>query len=298
VPITTVRTFFPDVINPSQSTPFEVRGGDERLGVNIRMQPLAGARISGVVTSTIPLSEMNPSGLAAQAAAAGQNATRNASAAGGAGPTATLTVVPHDINILQDPNSGLSSNASLGSPDNGVFDFRNVPAGKYDVFAMVPDTKGWGPAQPPGRAATPFTYGRTTIDVGSRDLDGVRIVAHHGADLNGKITIDGSVHPSAANVRVSVQAADSAAKIAIYQNVGRFQPFVNADGTFLIPAVPEGQYRFQVTFGPPQPLGPVGPNSPVANLPPPPDPVAVLHSMRMLTSRIFGWGEPAFTTAA
>jgi hypothetical protein len=57
-------------------------------------------------------------------------------------------------------------------------------------------------------------------------------------------------------------------RIAVYQQVGRFQPVVDADGSFTIPSVPEAFYRFQVTFGGPSPAAQTGGTLPAPPLNP------------------------------
>ena len=286
----TVRTFYPDVTDAGSAIAINVRGGDELGGINIRIQPASSTRkISGQVMTTIPVSEA-VSPIRAPAAAPGANPIRGggpAAPAGGAPPlvaiapaqgaypNATLTLIPRSKNGPQDPAPGLSTSVVMADPDNGRFELRNVPRGTYEAFASMLDVTGYGPANPPGVASGPLGYGRTTVEVGDRDPEGVRLTIHHGVDLNAKITIDGNTSPAAANVRVSLQADESALKIPVYQQVGRYQPVVDAEGSFTIPAVPEAQYRFQVTFGPPSnnaqtstvsQAPPLGPNAYVADI--------------------------------
>jgi len=45
-----------------------------------------------------------------------------------------------------------------------------------------------------------------------------------------------------------MQVDDGASRIQQYQQIGRFQPVIDADGSFMIPAVSEALYRFQVTL--------------------------------------------------
>jgi hypothetical protein len=156
--------------------------------------------------------------------------------------------------MLQDPDTTSSASISLGGTANGHFEISGVPPGIYDLYASVPDIQGYGPAAPPGRAVQPVAYGRTTIDVHGGDRDGINVVVHHGVDITGRVTIDGGTSPSVNNVRVSLQVDDSAAGIPVYQQVGRFPLNIAPDGAFTIPAVPEAQYRFQITTGAPPPL--------------------------------------------
>jgi hypothetical protein len=134
----------------------------------------------------------------------------------------------------------------MDSPNNGHFEFKNILPGIYDLYASLPDSQGYGPAAPPGQAANPLGYGRTTVEVRGGDLDGVTITVHHGVDLHGRLTVDGIPASAPPNVRISLQPADSSSRLAEYNQVGQLQPAIGEDGTFTIPAVPEAHYRFQV----------------------------------------------------
>jgi hypothetical protein len=139
-------------------------------------------------------------------------------------------------------------------PVDGRFDLTSVPPGLYDLYATLPDIKGYGPMAPPGQAGSPVAFGRTTIDLRGEDRNDVTVLVHHGVDIKGTVAIDGKVSPSISNVRISLQPDDSSTNIQVYQQVGRFQPAIESNGSFSIPAVPEAHYRFQVTFGPPLPM--------------------------------------------
>ena len=234
------RTYFPSALDLSQASLIKLHAGEEIAGTNIRIKTVTGARISGQVISAIPASEMI---LPAQAAQPGPVTA----------PIASLTLYLHDKNALQDPDSTISASTSIGIPADGHFEMISIPPGVYDLYANLPDIQGYGPAQPPGHAVSPVAFGRATIDMYGGNLDGVNITVHHGIDINGHVTIDGGLSTSINNVRISLQADDSAASIPVYQQVGRFQPTIDPDGSFTIPAVPEAHYRFQITFGAPEP---------------------------------------------
>ena len=92
-------------------------------------------------------------------------------------------------------------------------------------------------------AAQPVSIGRATVDVRGGDVAGVTVVIRQGTDVRGKLVIDGK--PAAAAVRVSLQPADSSKGMAVFDQVGRFQPAIEPDGSFLIPVVPQATYRLQ-----------------------------------------------------
>jgi len=159
-----------------------------------------------------------------------------------------VTLLPYDRNALLDPTSAITVSTTMGDPANGHFEFPNVLPGVYDLYASLPDIQGYGPTQPPGHAAQPVAYGRTTIDVHGGDQGGVTVDVHHGVNIKGRVTVDGGTSPSMNDVHISLQPDDSSSKLDVYQQVSRFQPVIDSDGAFTIPAVPEAQYRFQLTF--------------------------------------------------
>ena len=134
------------------------------------------------------------------------------------------------------------------APNSGKFEIHNVPPGTYDLIASLPDATGWGNQQPAGLATQPVGYGRTVVEVsGGRDIQGISVNVHAGVDIKGRISVNGGSQ-GAQNVRLRLQPDDSASTLAVYQQVSQYQPYVDENGNFSIPAVPEGRYRIQVMF--------------------------------------------------
>jgi hypothetical protein len=138
--------------------------------------------------------------------------------------------------------------AQMVSPGNGEFDIANIPSGTYDLYASLPDPAAFGPAAPPGRAAQPVAYGRTMVDVRGTDVNGVVIAVHSGVNISGRLLVDGEPTNFLDAVDISLQPADSAAGVEVYSQVARFHPGIAQDGSFMIPAVPEAQYRVRTTI--------------------------------------------------
>jgi hypothetical protein len=224
-----VRTLFPNAVDLSQASVIRLHAGEEISGIRFSFQKAIPIRISGQVISTmssVPGRDVTP-----------------------AIPNAILSLLLHDKSAL-DANTEINHGVSMGSPNNGHFEIANVLPGVYDLFASLPDVNGYGPLQPPGKAAQPVAYGRITIDLHSGDREDITVAVHHGIDIQGRVTIDGGPSLSINNVRVSLQPDDSASNLAVYQQVGQYQPRLDGDGSFTIPAVPEAQYRIRVAFGP------------------------------------------------
>ena len=135
----------------------------------------------------------------------------------------------------------------MGDPNLGKFEIRNVPPGVYDIFASFPDPTGFGTQAPPGQATQPMGYGRATVEVRGRNVDGISLTIHAGVDIKGRITVNGSSE-NAQNVRIQLRPTDSATRLPLYQQVGEYQPVVDESGNFKFPSIPEGRYQIQVTY--------------------------------------------------
>jgi hypothetical protein len=230
------RTYLPDVTDAENAVLLRLHSAEELSGMNLKLKPANGTKISGQVISAIPASEMVWPARAA-------NATPQI-------PNANLTLVPHRKDAVQDSAGGnYTITVPLGDPVRGQFEFSGIAPGIYDLYASVPDIQGYGPAAPPGQAVQPAGFGRVTVDVTSGDRSGVTVSPHHGVDVSGKVTIDGGIPDSINKVQISLQADDSAARINTYPQVGRYVPTIDKKGAFVIPAVPEAHYRFQINFG-------------------------------------------------
>jgi hypothetical protein len=212
-----IRTFSPSAVDLSQATMIRLHAGEEVSGINIALRKGDLYRISGQVMSAIPDFDAKTS------------------------PTSTVTLLSH-ASGLQDSSFTSSVTISMLGAGSGRFELANIFPGIYDVFASLPDSRGYG-----------ASYGKTTITVNGSDVEGVSVTVHRGVDIRGKVTVDGGASPSFNSVRISLQPEDNAARLAGYQQLSRFQPTVDAEGSFTIPTVPEGQYRIQVAFAPPAP---------------------------------------------
>jgi uncharacterized protein (DUF2141 family) len=228
-----VKTFYPDTTDPSRAIAMTLHGGDEISGVNMTARTEVGATLSGQVVTSLPASGqlVGPRGQ-----------TRDFTVM-----NSTLTLSPHDRRTsLSTFNTTMG--VSMLAPNSGKFEIRNVPPGTYDLIASLPDATGWGSQQPAGLATQPVGYGRTVVEVsGGRDIQGISVNVHAGVDIKGRISVNGG-SAGAQNVRLRFQPDDSASTLAVYQQVSQYQPYVDENGNFSIPAVPEGRYRIQVLF--------------------------------------------------
>jgi len=226
-----VKTFYPNVTDPALAVPVSIHAGEELSGANISIQTETAATLSGQIVTTLP--------------AAGQITGPRGQTRAYNVTNSPLTLTPHDNNLSS--MFGYSSSVFMGDPNLGKFEIRNVPPGVYDIFASFPDPTGFGTQAPPGQATQPMGYGRTTVEVRGRNVDGISLTIHAGVNIKGRITVDGGSE-SAQNVRLQLQPIDSAGRLPLYQQVGQFQPVVDENGNFTFPSIPEGKYRIQVTY--------------------------------------------------
>jgi hypothetical protein len=228
---TPVTTFYPNATDPSLALPIKVRSGDDLSGMNIQMRTAIGAKVSGRVTSTVPAGSLT--------------------GARGQVRTPAIALVPQATRGMIGLNG---AGAIAANPDDGSFEIPNVPPGIYDLLARFPieTLTGWGPQNPPGLATGPWAFGRTTVEVRGSDVENVAIVIRKGTDVKGRLVIDGK--PSAANVRVTLQPEDGAMNANdgpmanTFAYISSYQAPIAPDGSFTLPLIPEGRYRFQVVF--------------------------------------------------
>ncbi len=123
-----------------------------------------------------------------------------------------------------------ATDAPIPSPviSDGTFEIARVPPGRYVLGA-------WSPA-----ANTSRFFGTTIVDVSTADANDVTIAMNANVAVTGTLTLDGRA-PVAADGALSVQL-QSANPGTPGVGAQRVQP----DGTFTIPNVYPGRYRFRV----------------------------------------------------
>jgi hypothetical protein len=123
-----------------------------------------------------------------------------------------------------------ATDAPIPSPviSDGTFEIARVPPGRYVLGA-------WSPA-----ANTSRFFGTTIVDVSTADANDVTIAIDANVTVTGTLTLDGRA-PVAADGALSVQL-QSANPGTPGVGAQRVQP----DGTFTIPNIYPGRYRFRV----------------------------------------------------
>jgi hypothetical protein len=78
-------------------------------------------------------------------------------------------------------------------------------------------------------------------------VDDLAVTVQPGTDVKGKVLLDGS--PARTNVGISLQSEINPDALdqqtgQVLSQIRRYNPPIANDGSFLIPLVPEGRYRF------------------------------------------------------
>ena len=158
--------------------PIEVAEGANVPGIDISLQSLTGVTVAGVVDNTLPNIPAGPRG---------QPPNLGAS---------QFYLIPLDPTALT-----LSNAAPIRNPagrGGTTFQISGVLPGSYDVIAVVSDEQG-------NRVP-----GRTQIDVGNQNINGVTIPVHPGVEVKGHFALrgNGTAAVFLPNLRVLLRTTD------------------------------------------------------------------------------------------
>jgi hypothetical protein len=207
-----VKTFHPNAFDISRARKITIHGGEDIQNVDIAIQTPQMFKISGTVSTTVPVAAPPPT---AQGAFAVIQQNFNA--------TVQLILSSRDLIKPDGGNSGGTSTSVTGTAP-GSFEIPNVLPGSYDLVALFNQNT---PA--PAMA-------RTVVDVRSQDVGGVVMTIRPGFVVTGSSTIDGNV-PSEP-IFIGLMQADG------LRRIGRFPPpSLGADGSFTIPGVHDGRFK-------------------------------------------------------
>ncbi len=137
-----------------------------------------------------------------------------------------------NLNAMLTPRNGIASGATRGAPvtPQGIFEFRNVAPGSYSVVAA---------AHSPGKSYA----ARTTIQVGSSNIEGLVLTIGGGVGVTGKVRVEGETTESLAKVQVMLQPAEAGTVM--------FGPLPNQavkpDGSFQMDDVSPDRYNLTVS---------------------------------------------------
>ncbi len=81
---------------------------------------------------------------------------------------------------------------------------------------------------------------RLPLEVGTSDIDGINLVLTAGAQIFGRLRVEGDTQVALSNLQVFFPPSDRSS------GFGFLEASVKADGSFLFPNVPDGEYRIEV----------------------------------------------------
>jgi hypothetical protein len=233
-------TFYPAAPTAEQAGAIGVKAGEERLGIDVQLQPVRAVRVSGVLVAPLELV--------------------------GRVPVRLARVGTEDI------IAGLDA-ASTQTNGDGTFTFPSVPAGTYTVSvvrvprepAAAPDTTAAvaragvvavttsatpvaGPSAPAPVPADATLCARTTLAVGNADVIDVSLVLRPGARVSGRVAFDGSGErpdeAALANTRIALDPVDGS---ALPDGLGVVSGRIDANGGFTTFGLPSGKYYVRVS---------------------------------------------------
>jgi len=208
-----LETFYPSDLNAVTATPLTVKPGEEASGIDIAMRSGRLVRISGEVISTVtppppPITEQGVFAVIAQA----QNRTADVLLVG------RDTAVP----AREEPRHvAVRLNGS-----SGEFEMPNIPAGSYDLYAIVRDQNA------------PFAVGRAAVDIRDQDVTDIKITIRSGVAINGTVSVSGN-GVATNKLRVLLQPEGTMARVGLMPPPAA----VDANGRFTVVGVPDGRYR-------------------------------------------------------
>lgn len=200
--------FYPGSADPAGASAIAVKPGEERTGVDIRLQLVPTARVDGTVTG--------PDGQPMS----------------GVQVFATMISVAGSMELFRVDALGTAR-----SDAQGRFTFPAVPPGQYLLSAQAPARGGSAAGGP---SAGPL-WGMADLPINGSD-QAVTFAMQPGMTVSGRVVFDGTTlarPDSAVNVRVTL----SAVQIGPGVTMGAPVAAVNADGTFAITGAAPGRFR-------------------------------------------------------
>jgi uncharacterized protein (DUF2141 family) len=204
--------FHPGATDIGAATPIVLGVSEERAGVDVAIQLVPTATISGTISS--------PSGALP--------------------PSLSVRLVPAGLQTEMLAGAGLRGLSAVPRPD-GTFVFNGVASGAYTIKASI----GGGRGAPP--ANTPTQWAAADVVVSGQDLD-VPLTLQPGVAINGRVVFEGS-QPTAADLQALSFVLVPSGSGGQLQASGGGR--VDAEGRFTFAGVTPDTYRFVTTWNAP-----------------------------------------------
>ena len=224
-----VRTLFPSTTDAAQANKVAVKSGDEARGIDI------SARLEVV---NPPASPVTATGVAATGGVKISGQITNALM-----PTIGTGVLVLGSEADTTPPRQVASVALNAA--TVPFEIPGIPPGNYELLIRMPDARGSR-----GTGGAVQAWGRTTIEVRDRDIDGVQMTIHPSVDVPGILKIDGKAAPAGGNLKIGLAPLGPAGRIANYRGIVDRTQAPDQDGKFAIPGAAEANYDVFVQGAP------------------------------------------------
>lgn len=215
--VTYAAVFFPGTVRSASAGIVSLAAGQERAGVDLKMQFVPTARVEGVVLNQAgqPAAGMTVSLLPKDDSAASLDASRQA----------LLTEL------------GLAAGTGARTDPTGAFSFPGVEPGAYIVLARNTPTGRGAAAGVVGGGATQWAM--TDVDVDGRDVTGLSLRLAPGQTVSGRFVFEGrGAITTPARTTVSMAAVDARGFSAAVQ-----VSLAAASDPFEIPGLVPASYR-------------------------------------------------------
>ena len=240
LPAGPVRAYYPGNANAANSVKVRVSEGMESPKIDLVLQKDETFKISGTVTNIVA-SMQEPLVIGPPPPAAGQPVDRAAlrnrlasEAAGASSQEIQFYLSPDNPDEIYD-GLWIGTNALTSPQDRaaGKFEIRNVRPGLYTLIAVATDRSS---------ATLRYFVGRASVDLAFQDVAGLNLLIGPGRDLTGRIVFSGAVSPSA-SLRVQLRPKGLLPVLPLAQVLSVVP---EADGTFMIPNVPDLPYSVSI----------------------------------------------------
>jgi hypothetical protein len=200
-------TFFPATVDPRQAAPIAVVAGDTREGVDVVMQLVPSARITG---RAVAPGDVAPKGL-------------------------QLSMISPAIRMgFEDrvQNGNLRAVGVVPAKADGSFSQSALAPGHYSYFARAID-----PASGDAKTVAPTLWASVDLDVNGQDVRDFVIRLQPGVAVSGRLAADaGRIAPDWSSVKLSLEPTDDGPHLTVAPVT------VAPDGTFAFHGVAPGTY--------------------------------------------------------